>query len=91
MARVFDIGFYTFSDVLPACPYFCRLNLHDNENLEGMANQVIENGQSDFVITANNHVTYEELLAHYELVLTVGNIPLPYEEQGFFNLYQRVR
>ena len=87
---ILDVGFYTFSDITPTCPYFCRLNLFDNEELEGMAADMVRQGEFDFVVTANNHVMYEELTGHYELVLTVTE-PTPDGRDTFFNLYQRVK
>lgn len=87
---ILDVGFYTFSDITPTCPYFCRLNLFDNEELEGMAADMVRRGEFDFVVTANNHVMYEELTEHYELVLTATE-PTPDGRDAFFNLYQRVK
>lgn len=87
---VLDAGFYTFTDINPTCPYFCRLNLTDNEELEGMAADMVRRGEFDFVVTANNHVMYEELTGHYELALTATE-PTPDGRDAFFNLYQRVK
>ncbi len=85
-----DAGFYTFTDITPTCPYFCRLNLTDNEELEGMAADMVRRGEFDFVITMDNHVMYEELTGHYELALSADK-PTPIGEKSFFNLYQRVK
>lgn len=90
MWGVADVGFYTFSDITPTCPYFCRLNLLDNEELDGLATDMVRRGEFDFVITVDNHVMYEELTDHYELALTADN-PTPDGQESFFNLYQRVK
>lgn len=60
-----DGGFYTTSNIVPDCKYFCRLNIQIDEMFEGQ-DQCLEEGTVDFVVTRNQQIDYP----NYELVTT---------------------
>ena len=47
-----DGGFYTVSDIMPTCKYFCRLNIPYSE-IEEMQDYYVENGLTEYVVTCN--------------------------------------
>ena len=50
-----DGGFYTVSDIMPTCKYFCKLNI-PYEEMEKTQDQFVENGLIDYVVTAGKQL-----------------------------------
>ena len=59
-----DGGFYTVSNIVPTCKYFCGLNI-DYDEITKVQNYYVENALTDFVIT-RDEVLDEKYLDDYE-------------------------
>ena len=60
-----DSGFYTVSNIVPSCKYFCKLNIA-NPDIENTQKYYIENGMIDFIVTKDNKPTFDLYDCVYE-------------------------
>ena len=77
-----DGGFYTVSDIMPTCKYFCGLNIPYPE-IQETQDYYVKNGLTDFVVTYNEPLA-EDMSGKYEFVTTEK-----FEYKQFY-LYKRV-
>ncbi len=81
-----DGGFYTASNVIPNCKYFCGLNLNLNE-IESTQNSFVDQGLVDFVVTRDTPLP-EEISTKYELASTAD---FKFEKKHFtYYLYKKI-
>ncbi len=81
-----DGGFYTVSNIVPNCKYFCGLNIPYDE-IEKTQNHYVEKGLVDFVVTRDEKLP-EEISSRYKIVSTAD---FKFEKKHFtYYLYKKV-
>lgn len=82
-----DGGFYTVTNILPDCKYFCTLNIELQE-MHDTQKAYIVSGKADFVITRDEQLTEESFIEKYEL-LTTSTCYFENKDRTYY-LYKRI-